>query len=62
MSLSKDVIVSVHFFVIVYDRELLLTRKILNQGFILAKLKSSLRKFYAATMYLVDVMEYLCHK
>ena len=28
------------------DRELLLTRKLLNQGFILVKLKSSLRKFY----------------
>jgi hypothetical protein len=28
------------------DRGLLLTRKILNQGFLLVKLKSSLRKFY----------------
>ena len=28
------------------DRWLLLTRKLLNQGFILVKLKSSLRKFY----------------
>jgi hypothetical protein len=28
------------------DRELLLTRKLLNQGFILVKLKPSLRKFY----------------
>jgi hypothetical protein len=27
------------------DRGLLLTRKLLNQGFLLAKLKSSLRKF-----------------
>jgi hypothetical protein len=29
------------------DRGLLLTRKLRNQGFLLAKLKSSLRKFYA---------------
>ena len=29
-----------------FDRGLLLTRKLLNQGFILVKLKSSLRKFY----------------
>jgi hypothetical protein len=28
------------------DRELLLTRKLLNQGFLLVKLKSSLRTFY----------------
>ena len=28
------------------DRELLLIRKMLNQGFLLVKLKSSLRKFY----------------
>jgi hypothetical protein len=28
------------------DRCILLTRKLLNQGFILFKLKSSLRKFY----------------
>ena len=28
------------------DRGLLLTRKLLNQGFLLTKLKSSLRKFY----------------
>jgi prolipoprotein diacylglyceryltransferase len=29
-----------------FDRGLLLTRKLLNQGFIFVKLKSSLRKFY----------------
>ena len=29
-----------------FDRGLLLTRKLLNQGFLLVKLKSSLRKFY----------------
>ena len=28
------------------DRRLLLTRKLLNQGFLVVKLKSSLRKFY----------------
>jgi hypothetical protein len=29
------------------DRELLLTRKLLNQGFLLVKLRSSLREFYS---------------
>ena len=29
-----------------FDRGFLLTRKLLNQGFLLAKLQSSLRKFY----------------
>ena len=41
------------------DRRLLLTRKLLNQGFLLVKLKSSLRKFYGRHHDLVDVMEYL---
>ena len=36
------------------DRGLLLTRKILNQGFLLVKLKSSLRKFYGRHHDLVD--------
>jgi len=36
------------------DRELLLTRKQLNQGFLVAKLKSSLRTFYARHHDLVD--------
>ena len=36
------------------DRELLLTRKLLNQGFLLVKLKSSLRKFYGRHHDLVD--------
>ena len=36
------------------DIGLLLTRKILNQGFILVKLKSSLRKFYGRHHDLVD--------
>jgi hypothetical protein len=33
------------------DRGLLLTRKLLNQGFLLVKLKSSLRKFYGSRKY-----------
>ena len=36
------------------DRGLLLTRKLLNQGFLLAKLKSSFRKFYSRHHDLVD--------
>jgi len=32
------------------DKGLLLTRKLLNQGFLLVKLKSSLRKFYATVV------------
>jgi hypothetical protein len=36
------------------DRELLLTRKLLNQGFLLVKLKSSLRKLYGHHHDLVD--------
>ena len=44
------------------DRGLLLTRKLLNQGFLLVKLKSSLRNFTVATMTWLTVMEYLCHK
>ena len=36
------------------DRGLLLTRKLLNQGFLLVKLKSSLRKFYSRHHDLVD--------
>ena len=39
---------------LVLDRELLLTRKLLNQGFLLVKLKSSLRKFYGHHHDLVD--------
>ena len=37
-----------------FDRGLLLTRKLLNQGFLLVKLKSSLRKFYDRHHDLVD--------
>ena len=44
------------------DRGLLLTRKLQNQGFLLVKLKSSLRKFYGRTMTVLTVMECLCHK
>jgi hypothetical protein len=36
------------------DIGLLLTRKLLNQGFILVKLKSSLRKFYGRNHDLID--------
>jgi hypothetical protein len=36
------------------DRGLLLTRKLLNQGFLLVRLKSSLRKFYGRHHDLVD--------
>ena len=36
------------------NRELLLTRKLLNQGFLMVKLKSSLRKFYGRNHDLVD--------
>ena len=36
------------------DRGLLLTKKLLNQGFFLVKLKSSLRKFYSRHHHLVD--------
>jgi hypothetical protein len=44
------------------DRGLLLTRKLQNQGFLLVKLKSSLRTFYGRTMTVLTVMECLCHK
>ena len=44
----------------ILDRGLLLTRKLLNQGFLLVKLKSSL--FTVDTMTWLTVMEYLCHK
>lgn len=39
-----------------------LTKKLLNQGFLLFILKSSLRTFPVATMTWLHVMEYLCHK
>ena len=44
------------------DRELLLTRKLLKPGFLLAKLRSSLRDFMIATMIWLTVMEYMCHQ
>jgi hypothetical protein len=44
------------------DRGWLLTRKVLNQGFLLVRLKSSLRKFTVATMTWLTIMEFLCHK
>jgi hypothetical protein len=36
------------------DRELVLTRKLLNQGFLLVKLRSSLRNFYGHHHDLID--------
>ena len=42
------------------DRWFLLTRKLLKQGLLLVKLKSSL--FYVAIMTWFTVTEYLCHK
>ena len=39
------------------DRRLLLARKLLNQGFLLVKLKSSLLKFYGRHRNLVDCYE-----
>jgi hypothetical protein len=44
------------------DRGWPLTRKVLNQGFLLVRLKSSLRKLTVATMTWLTIMEYLCHK
>jgi hypothetical protein len=44
----------------ILDRGLLLTRKLLNQGFLLVKLKSWLRKIYGRHHDLA--MKYLCHK
>jgi hypothetical protein len=38
----------------IHDRGLLLTRKLLNQGFLVVKLKSSLRKVYGRHHDLVD--------
>ena len=43
-------------------RGLLLTRKLLNQWFLLVKLKSSLRKFIFTTMTMLTISEHLCHK
>ena len=39
------------------DKELLLTRKLLNQVFLLVKLKSSLRKFYGRHRYGISVSQ-----
>jgi hypothetical protein len=44
------------------ERRLLLTRKLLNQRFLLVKLKSSLRKLCGRYHDFVTVMKYLCHK
>jgi hypothetical protein len=45
----------------VLGRGLLLTRKLLNQGFLVVNLKSSLRKFYGRHRCLLTVTEYPCH-
>ena len=42
------------------DRWLLLTRKLLKQGFLVVRLTLSLHKFYCRHRYLVT--DYLCHK
>ena len=54
--LSDDTIFQSLWFLsgFVLDRGLLLTRKLLNQGFLLVKLKSSLRKYYGRHHDLVD--------
>jgi len=44
------------------DRGFVLTRKLLKQGFLLVKSKSSLRSFTVATMTWSTVTEHLCHK
>ena len=43
-------------------RELLLTRRLRNQGFLLIKLRSSLQNFTVANLTWLTAMEYLCHK
>ena len=45
-----------------FDRELLLTRKLPKQGFLVIKLKSSLWKFYGRNHDLLAVTEYLFHE
>jgi hypothetical protein len=42
------------------DRGLLLTRKLLQQGFLLARLKSLLRKFYGRHYWLGSPLYYIC--
>jgi hypothetical protein len=48
----------------ILDRRLLLTRKSLNQGFLVVKLKSplSLKSFTVASTTWLTTTEYLCHK
>ena len=43
-------------------QEFLDRRKLLKQGFLLVKLKSSFRRFYVRTMTWMTAMKYLCHK
>jgi hypothetical protein len=44
------------------DRGLLLTRKLLNQGFLLVKLSHHFESFTVSTMTWLTIMKYLCHK
>ena len=43
------------------DRGFLLTRKLLNQGFLLVQLKSRFEILVVATMTSLTAMEYMCH-
>jgi hypothetical protein len=43
------------------DRRFVLTRKLLNQGFLLVQLKSRFEILTVATMTSLTAMEYLCH-
>ena len=44
-----------------FDRGLMLTRKLLNHGFLVAQLMSLLRQIYSHYLDLLTVTEYLCH-
>jgi hypothetical protein len=57
MYISDDTIWACGSYQYFIDRGLLLTRKLLNQGFFLVKLKSSLRKCYGRHHDLVDRYE-----
>ena len=46
----------------ILDRGLLLTMKMQNQGFLVVKLSHRFENFAVATMTLLTVREYLCHK
>jgi hypothetical protein len=44
------------------ERGFVLTRKLLNQGFLLVQLKSHFERLTVATMTCFTAMEYLCYK